>query len=309
MPPPRSVPVSVMIPAKNELANMRECLESVAWADEVVVVDSSSTDGTVELSREMGATVIDFKWNGRFPKKKNWAIENVPWKNDWLLILDADERITPALAREIAARVAAPGKTVGYYINRRFMFLGGWLRHCGYYPSYNLRLFLHKVGRYEKLEVSGDTRSGDNEVHEHVLVDGGEADGRVRFLKNDMLHFAYPSIDVWVEKHNRYSNWEARVIDDLHRQQSGQTLAASPFGNPVERKRWIKRFANRLPMRPTLRFFYHYVWKRGFLDGYRGFVFCRLLGIYEFLSIAKAAEWRVQRTLRENASRRDANRP
>lgn len=285
----KKVPVSVLIPVKNEKANIEACIKTVQWADEIVVVDSNSTDGTIALAEALGAKVVQFNWDGKFPKKKNWALANVPWRNEWVLILDADEHILPELAEEIEREIKNP-KADGYYINRRFMFMGGWLRHCGYYPSWNLRLFRHAIGRYERLEVAGDTRSGDNEVHEHVLLEGN----RVAYLKHDMLHYAYPAIDVWVEKHNRYSNWEARVLNELHAEQAGGKLKASPFGNPLERKRWIKRVANRLPFRPTLRFIYHYIIKKGFLDGYRGLVFCRLLAMYEFLSIAKAAEMKMK---------------
>src|SRR5206468_7109599 len=116
----------------------------------------------------------------------------------------ADERITPDLAREIQQSIRSP-LADGFYINRRFMFLGRWIRHCGYYPSWNLRLFRHKLGRYEKIDV-GNTNSGDNEVHEHVILQGKAA-----HLKHDMAHFSYPDIYTWIDKHNRYSNWEAAV--------------------------------------------------------------------------------------------------
>lgn len=280
------VPVSVLIPVKNEKVNIRACIESVLFADEIVVVDSHSTDGTAEIAKSMGATVINFDWAGEFPKKKNWALENVPWRNEWVLIVDADERIIPELADEIRDAIGKQGVD-GYYLNRRFVFMGGWLRHCGYYPSWNLRLFRHKAGRYERLIV-GDTQSGDNEVHEHLLLNG-----RVGYLKNDMLHFAYPSIDVWIEKHNRYSNWEARVTGELFRRDRS-TLKMNLFGNSLERKRWLRMISRRMPLRPLMRFIYHFIFRQGFRDGYRGWVFCRLLAWYEFVSIAKANELRSQ---------------
>ena len=159
-----AAPLSILIPAKNERANLRACLESARFADEVVVVDSGSTDGTLEIAAEFGAAVAEFNWNGRFPKKKNWALASLPWRHEWIFILDADERITPPLAREITAVLAAPGAD-GYYVNRRFWFLDGWLKHCGYYPSWNLRLFRHRLGRYEQLSDEAETGGGDNEVH------------------------------------------------------------------------------------------------------------------------------------------------
>ena len=278
-----SVPLSVLVPTRNEAANIEECLRSVAFADEVVVVDSRSTDGTAELAAREGARVVDFQWNGRYPRKKNWALENVPFRHEWLLIVDADERVTAALAEEIAARLREPGPD-GFFVNRRFFFMDGWLDHCGYYPSWNLRLFRHARGRYETPAGGEDTGSGDNEVHEHVVLDGRSA-----YLRHHLLHYAYPTIDAWVEKHNRYSSWEASV-GARDREASDRTLPARLLGNALERKRWLKRMAPRGLGRPTLRFLYHYVWRQGFRDGYRGFVFCRLMGWYEFLSVVKVRE-------------------
>lgn len=274
-------PISILIPAKNERANLRACLESCGFAAEVVVVDSASTDGTREIALAMGATLIDFKWDGQFPKKKNWALATIPWRHEWVFILDADERITPELATELQ-RVVAASELDGYYVNRRFWFLDGWLRHCGYYPSWNLRLFRHRLGRYEELAGADDTASGDNEVHEHVVLQG-----RAGRLSAEMEHHAFPSIEVWVEKHNRYSNWEARLLARNGDQPSPGTAHLDPA---LARKRRLKQFASRLPFRPTLRFLYHYVIRAGFLDGYRGLVFCRLMAFYEFLSLTKAAE-------------------
>lgn len=274
-------PISILIPAKNERANLRACLESCGFAAEVVVVDSASTDGTREIALAMGATLIDFKWDGQFPKKKNWALATIPWRHEWVFILDADERITPELATELQ-RVVAASELDGYYVNRRFWFLDGWLRHCGYYPSWNLRLFRHRLGRYEELAGAEDTASGDNEVHEHVVLQG-----RAGRLSAEMEHHAFPSIEVWVEKHNRYSNWEARLLARNGDQPSPGTAHLDPA---LARKRRLKQFASRLPFRPTLRFLYHYVIRAGFLDGYRGLVFCRLMAFYEFLSLTKADE-------------------
>jgi glycosyltransferase involved in cell wall biosynthesis len=283
------VPVSILIPARNEEGNLPACLASCSFAAEIVVVDSGSTDATRAIAEALGATVVDFVWDRSFPKKKNWALANIPWRHDWVFILDADERITPELAAEITAVVSAPPSSaapVGYYVNRRFWFIDGWLLHCGYYPSWNLRLFRHALGRYERLVGESDTRSGDNEVHEHVELQGPSA-----HLRGEMEHHAFPDISTWVEKHNRYSNWEA-----------AQQLTATGPGARIESglalKRRLRRLAWRLPLRPALRFFYHYVLRRGFLDGYRGLVFCRLMAFYEFLNAAKAREIRLARAAR-----------
>jgi glycosyltransferase involved in cell wall biosynthesis len=273
------VPVSVIIPIQNEADNLPRCLACIPWADEVFVVDSHSTDGSIEIAEAAGARVVQFQFNGTWPKKKNWALENLPFRNEWIFILDADEVLPPGTGQEFARAIAEAGSIVGYWINRRFMFMGKWLRHA-YYPNWNLRLFRHSLGRYEKL-TGADTRSGDNEVHEHVIVEGPT--GR---LRSEMDHYAFPSVEVFVEKHNRYSNWEARVSSD--RLLAGS--AAQIRSSTVERRRKLKEFSQNLPFRPLLRFLYVYLWQKGFLDGREGYYFARLHAFYEFLSVAKTYE-------------------
>jgi glycosyltransferase involved in cell wall biosynthesis len=273
------VPVSVIVPIKNEAGNLPRCLDSVRWADEIFVVDSQSVDGSIEIAQQDGAQVVQFEFNGTWPKKKNWALENLQFRNEWVFILDADEVLPPEAEQEFAKAIAEAGEIAGYWINRRFMFMGKWLRHS-YYPNWNLRLFRHSLGRYEKL-TEADTQSGDNEVHEHVIVRG--ATGRLRC---EMDHYAFPTVEVFVEKHNRYSNWEARV--SAERRLSGS--AARISSEEVGRRRKLKLLSQRLPFRPLLRFLYIYVWQKGFLDGREGYYFARLHAFYEFLSVAKTAE-------------------
>jgi len=278
IPPSTKVPVTVLVPTLNEAKNLPRCLDHLTWADQVLVIDSGSTDATRQVAESYGATVVDFRWDGKWPKKRNWALRNVAMKHPWVLMVDADEWIVPELAAEIAEAIRSES-VAAYWINRRFMFMGRWIRHCGYYPSWNLRLLKRGCGEFERLTDVEDTGSGDNEVHEHIVVNGP-----VGYLKSDMLHFAYPTIHTFIEKHNRYSNWEAAV------QFRGSAAHGGP-GNPdVARRRWIKQLSRRLPMRPTLRFLYSYVLKRGFLDGRAGYTLCRLLGIYEYLSVAKYHE-------------------
>jgi glycosyltransferase involved in cell wall biosynthesis len=278
------VPLSVLVPVKNEAANLRDCLAGVSFAEEIVIVDSASTDGTQAIAEESGARVVQFGWNGKFPRKKNWALENVRWQHEWVLIVDADERITPELEREIR-RAIRRTDVDGFYLNRRFWFLGGWINHCGYFPSWNLRLFRHRLGRYEQIEIDDNILSGDNEVHEHVLLNG-----RAEYLTAPMEHYAFPDIATFIEKHNRYSTWEAAASGKLHERAGEKTLRATPFGTAAERKRWLKKLTARAPFRPSLRFLYHYVWKQGFRDGYRGWLFCRLLAWYERTILLKERE-------------------
>ena len=274
------VPISILIPIKNEAANLPRCLEAVAWADEIFVVDSQSTDGSQRISEQHGATVVQFQFNGTWPKKKNWALENLPFKHEWVFILDADEVLPPETEEELRRIVSDRAHaTAGYWINRRFMFMGRWLKHA-YYPNWNLRLFKHRLGRYEKL-TDVNTASGDNEVHEHVIVQGATG-----YLKSEMDHYAFPSVEVFVEKHNRYSNWEARV--SAERKLSGSETQIS--SRAVGRRRKLKQFSQHLPFRPLLRFLYIYIWQKGFLDGCEGYYFARLHAVYEFLSVAKTYE-------------------
>lgn len=277
-----TVPVSVIVPIRNEAENLPRCLDSVRWANEVFVVDSQSTDDSARIAEEHGARVEQFRFSGTWPKKKNWALENLPFKNEWVFILDADEVLPPEAAREFADAIANAGEIAGYWINRRFFFLGRWLRHA-YYPNWNLRLFRHSLGRYEKL-TDLQTDSGDNEVHEHVVVKGKTAR-----LRCQMDHYAFPSIDVFIEKHNRYANWEARVEADG---KSAQSLAHEH----ADLKRSLKNLARRLPFRPLLRFLYIYIWQKGFLDGREGYYFARLHAAYEFLIVAKTYEYRKRRS-------------
>lgn len=273
------VSVSVIVPMKNEAANLPRCLASVDWANEIYAVDSQSTDGSIEIAQGLGARVVQFDFNGTWPKKKNWALDNLSLGNEWVLILDADEALPKEAAKEISNAISKPGNLAGYWINRRFMFMGRWLRHS-YYPNWNLRLFRHALGRYEKL-TEANTQSGDNEVHEHVIVRG--ATGR---LKCEIDHYAFPSIEVFVEKHNRYSNWEARITADRVLSNSAVQIRGSPVG----RRRKLKVLSQYLPCRPLLRFLYIYLWQRGFLDGREGYYFARLHAFYEFLSVAKTYE-------------------
>ena len=216
------------------------------------------------------------------PRRKIGRWENLPFRHDWVFILDADEVLPPGTEEEfrgIVTGTAGDPETTGYWINRRFMFMDRWLQHA-YYPNWNLRLFRHRLGRYEKL-TDADTRSGDNEVHEHVIVQG-----KTGHLRSEMDHYAFPSVETFVEKHNRYSNWEARVALDRYLQRSGRGLQSGRVGA----RRALKEFSARLPFRPLLRFLYVYVWQRAFLDGREGYYFARLHGFYEFLSVAKTYE-------------------
>jgi glycosyltransferase involved in cell wall biosynthesis len=288
MPENRKYPISVLVPVKNEEVNIAACLESVRWADEIFVVDSKSSDRTAAIAETMGATVIQFEYNGRWPKKKNWALEQLPFRNEWVFIIDADERVTPELADEIGSMIQNP-EMAGYYINRKFIFLGRWIKHCGWYPNWNLRLFKHKLGRYEFLgEGTADLRTGDNEVHEHVLLRG-----KAGYSQHHLMHDDYRDLYHWIERHNRYSSWESAVYSNL-REKQNDTIGQSLIGEPLQRRRFFKRIWVHLPFKPTLKFIAMYVLKLGFLDGKAGYYFCRLHSHHEFNIKAKRYELRLR---------------
>ena len=281
--PAGKAPISVLVPVRNEADNLRRCLPALAWADEVIVVDSESTDATAHVAAEHGARVVQFRFNGTYPKKKNWALDNLPFRNDWVLIVDADEVVVPELALEIARRTEAD-EADGFYLNMKYFFLGRRIRHCGYAEAWNLRLFKHRLGRYERMPVAPGVRTGDNEAHEHV-----ELRGRALRLVHELDHHAYPTISTWVEKHDRYASWEAEMYERFLREP-----VPAGIGPGKRWKRRLKKVYLRLPMRPLIRFVYAYIIRLGFLDGMPGLVFCTLLAFYDFLAWAKVYERRIQ---------------
>jgi glycosyltransferase involved in cell wall biosynthesis len=268
--------IPVLVPTFNEEVNLRDCLASVsAWAESMWVVDSYSTDRTVEIAHEAGANVVQHVFEG-YAQQKNWALENLPFRCDWVLILDADERVSPELAAEISGVVAADGNGYdGFYLNRRLIFYGKWIRHCGWYPSWNLRLFRHARGRYEQ-----------REVHEHLVLDG-----KAGYCRHDLIHEDLRDMSFWIAKHNRYSSQEARELDRVLRGVERVGIQASFLKGSLERKRFIKeRIWPHLRGRSFLLFFYLYFFRLGFLDGGHGFLFCLMHAIFEQFTTVKLWE-------------------
>jgi glycosyltransferase involved in cell wall biosynthesis len=278
------VPVSVIIPVRNEADNLQRCLPALAWADEIFIVDSQSHDLTSKVAAEFGAHIVQFHFNGQYPKKKNWALENLPLRNEWVFIVDADEVVVPELASEISERISTT-EVEGYYLNSDYFFLGQQLRYCGYSECWNLRLFRHKLGRYEYMPDQTQGRAGDNEAHEHV-----ELNGRASRLRHRLQHHAYPTIYTWVEKHNRYAVWEAATYYQIVSQPVPRAI-----GRHKRFKRLMKRLFVQLPMRPLIRFIYAYFIRLGFLDGHAGLIFCLLLSFYEILAWANLYEQRISK--------------
>lgn len=267
---PEKVPVSVLIPVRNEAANIAQALKGVCWADEVFVIDSHSIDGTQEIARSMGAHVVQFDFNGTWPKKRNWALRTIPFKYSWVLIIDADEVLEPAAEEEILSIVTNTLLShSGYYINRKFYFLSSPLNYA-YHPNWILRLVKHQKAEYT-LCTGAQNNTGDNEVHEPFVVDG--TCGR---LKSRMLHYAFPTVFGFVEKHNVYSNWEAHVSYNLKHKKLDMSF--------------LKKLRYYVPFRGLLRFLYIYLFQKGFMDGRKGYYFARLHGMYEVMSVIKEYE-------------------
>jgi len=244
--------VSACLITLNEARNIEECLSSVKWADEIVVVDSGSTDGTVELCRRFTDRVLVMDWAGHVAQK-NRAVEAA--SNDWVFCIDADERVTPELAREIKSILSEEPPCAGYTVPRRTWYAGRWIWHGGWYPDRKLRLFDRRRGRFTGMDP-----------HDRV-----EVKGPVGKLRNDLLHYSYRDIAHHVRQINRYTDTMAEL------------KAARGVGVPLLR----------MISYPPVKFFKMYLFRMGFLDGPQGLILAVLGAVYEFLKYAKLWEIRV----------------
>lgn len=279
------LPVSVIIPVRNEAHNLNRCLESLRAAGEVYVVDSQSSDNTAEIAQSFGAQIVQFHYSGGWPKKRQWALDTLPLAYDWVLLLDADESLTPELFDEMR-RAIQRSEIDGYYIGLDMFFLGRQLRHCGA-SFYKLSLFRRGKGKFECRTQNQDSSMCDMEVHEHVVVDGPAAR-----LHSRLLHHNVESLSRYIQKHNEYSNWEARVWNS---DDSESALKPRFFGSQAERRRWLRKRFFAAPGSPLIFFLYKYVLRLGFLDGIPGFTYCAFQGIQFFHVKAKIHEQRVLR--------------
>jgi len=284
--PAVTLPLSVIVPVRNEARNLPRCLESLRGAGEVYVIDSQSADDTVEIARSFGAQVVQFHYQGGWPKKRQWAIDTLPLAYDWIFLVDADEALTPELAEEIKRAIRDP-RLDGYYIALQMFFLGRALDHSGA-SFYKLSLFRRGKGRFECRLRDQDTSMCDMEVHEHVVVEG-----RTAKLRNPLLHHNVESLSHYIQKHDGYSNWEARVW--LLGEASSGDLPPSLFGTQAQRRRWLRNKFFRIPGSPVLFFLYKYVFRMGFLDGVPGLIFCGLQGVQFFHIKAKIYELRAKK--------------
>ncbi len=257
--------VSVLILTLNEEVNLKRCLDSVAWSDDIVVFDSFSSDGTVEIAKAAGARVIQRKFDN-WSAHQNWAVENIPFKHPWVFYSDADEVVTPELAKEIEQVCSAADRPeAAFRVRRKDTFWGRWLRFSSMYPIWLLRLFRPEKTRWERL------------VNPVAVVDGP-----IGRLNEHMLHFSFnKGVGPWISKHNQYARFEAmEAIQSLANRQLD--LAGVFSCDPVRRRKALKTISFRLPCRPALRFFYMYFLRLGVLDGWAGLTYCRLMATYEY---------------------------
>jgi glycosyltransferase involved in cell wall biosynthesis len=251
--------VTVIVLTYNEEKNLPHALASVAgWSHETFVLDSLSTDGTLDIARKFGCASAQNRFED-YAKQRNYALEHLPITSEWVLFLDADEWLPDATRNEISAIIARSPVENGFYINRRLIWMGRWIRR-GYYPSWILRLFRLGKGRCE-----------DRSVNEQIIVEG--ATGQLRC---DFVHQDRKGVTDWIAKHNGYATREAMELLKGRSAPGYQEIDARLLGSQGERRRWLRHVIwNRLPalLRPFGYFFYRYVLQRGFLDGVAAFMF------------------------------------
>lgn len=266
------LPISVIVAARNEEKNLPRCLEALRNVGEVYVIDSGSTDATPEIALSFGAKVAQFHYQGGWPRKRQWAMDTLPLAFDWIFLVDADEALTSELAEEIRLAIQNP-EIHGYYISLRMYFLGRLLEHGGA-GFWKLSLFRRGKGEYECRLRDQDATMADMEVHEHVVVDGPTAR-----LKNPLEHHNVESLSRYIQKHDEYSNWEAKVWVEAG---TNGPLAPSFFGTQAQRRRWLKTKFLRMPCAPLWYFLLKYVFGLGFLDGMPGLIYCGFQAVQVF---------------------------
>ena len=255
--------LSIAIVALNEEANLGRVLESVRWADEIVVVDSGSTDRTCEIAREYGARVIHEPWRG-YTGQKNYALELCT--KDWILSLDADEELSSKLQTEIRSLLSVEPTADAYLLKRRNLFLSRWIRHGGYYPDPKLRLF-----RRHSANFAPAARFTERPVHETIAFEG-----HLETLHHDLIHHAYPTIESYIDHMDRYSTLGAQIVID-----KGKTSRS-----------WLAFYWNILFV-PLLTFVWNYFFRLGFLDGREGLLLHFYHSTYTSWKYSKA--WQTTR--------------
>ena len=273
--------ISVLILTYQEERNIGPCLDALDWCNDIVVVDSFSADRTVEIARARGARVLQRAFDD-FAGQRNWGLAEGGFRHSWVLHLDADEIVTPELRDEMVARIAradVTGEVDAFRVPSKMMFDGAWLKHAGMYPTYQVRL-----GRRDRLTFH-QVGHGQRETLPPE---------RLGTLNEDLLHYSFSKgLAEWFEKHNRYSTDEAAHAFAAERAGAATVYAGlTDLRDLTLRRRTLKALFSRLPFRPTLRFLYMYIGRCGFLDGAAGWRYCRLLAMYERMTVYKLRELR-----------------
>ena len=270
--------ISILILTLNEEQNLPACLNTVAWSDDIHVLDSFSSDRTVEIAEEFGAKMWYRKFDS-FSQQQNWALENITFKHPWVFYFDADERVTKELSDSMQAAVQAPGNNVAFRVQRRDFFLGTWLKHVQLTAYYD-RLFRPERMRYERIG--------------HCV---SKPDGPVSSVNGYLDHYPFSKgIAEWIGKHNFYSDQEAQQIvanrssADIDRGFAALLKGAVVSKSTHERRRILKEMYYRMPARPLIKFLYMYVGKLGFMDGRAGFSYSMMIAFYEYWIVLKAEE-------------------
>lgn len=264
---------SIYILTYNEEIDIAPCIESAMLSDDIIVVDSISSDRTVEIANRYPVQVVQHEFESH-GKQRTWMLEEIPTKHEWVYILEADERMTPELFQECIEATKSE-EFIGYYVAERVIFMDQWIRRSTQYPRYQMRLF-----RKDKVWFT-DYGHTEREV----------CDGPTGFLKETYPHYTCSKgLSRWLEKHNRYSSDEAK--ETLRQLESGAVSWKNLFlgSSEVERRRALKDLSLRLPFRPLLRFFYMYLLLGGIFDGRAGFAWCTLQAFYEYLILLKVWE-------------------
>ena len=266
--------VSILILTLNEEVNLSDCLASVAWSDDIVVFDSHSSDRTIEIAQAAGAHMVQRRFDN-YAAQRNAALNDVTYRHPWLLMLDADERVTPELHSEIIATLEQADADITLYrMRRQDLFFGRWLKRSSGYPTWFGRLM--RIGRVRV----------EREINEEY-----HTDGKIGHLREHLLHYPFnKGVAYWIERHNRYSSMEAQAL--LAETQGRFAYRDLWAHDPVRRRKALKQLAYRLPARPLLVFLYLYLWRGGLLDGGPGFTFCLLRTFYEFMIDLKVRELR-----------------
>jgi glycosyltransferase involved in cell wall biosynthesis len=257
------IPVTVIISVKNEALNLPSCLEKLDRFEQIIVVDSGSSDETIAIASAMGAEVLQFVWDGKFPKKRNWALQNASLLHEWVLFLDADEFVTEDFVNEVEIKTQNPDYN-GYTIQFENYFMGKKLRYG--YGFQKSALFKKSKGAYEKIEEDLWSQL-DMEVHEHPIIEGN-----VGVIKSKVIHKDFKNLDHYIAKHNAYSTWEAQRYLQLKQSKNSQ----------LSLNQKIKYGLLNTGLLPMVYFIGAYFLKLGFLDGKEGFYLARFKAHYFF---------------------------